>query len=130
MKKDELTRLFPLVIKFDKGLYHFIPLCVYFLIHGNTVVYVGKSENLRSRLLDHRLGTASTAKKQFSEVYYLPIKLELLADTERAFIKFCKGKLNLEWQTGSRIKYRPGMEPLRYPLTEKELAILRLLILL
>jgi hypothetical protein len=130
LHKDDLIRLFPLMRRLDRTSHAYVPPCVYFLVEKSEIVYVGKSENLRCRLNDHRIGSEHTSKKKFTEVFYIPIRLEILYDAERAFIKFVKAKLNCEWRSTSRIKYRKGMEPLGRPFTEKELAIIYLLILL
>ena len=130
MKKSDMLRFFPVSVKFEKKRFYVVPPCVYFLVHRGDVVYVGKSENLRCRLEDHRLGIGNTSKKGFSEAYYIPIREELIDVAEMAFIKFFRAKYNKQWRTGSWIKYRRGMEPLGKPYTDTEIAVLRTLILL
>ncbi|NSZ73897.1 GIY-YIG nuclease family protein [Agrobacterium tumefaciens] len=129
--KSDLLRLFPIAQKWTKVVpFRYTPLCVYFLLDRNEVVYVGQSHWLEYRVEEHRRGARSTSRKEFNGVYYIPIKEELIDAAEMAFIKFFRAKYNKQWRTGSWIKYRRGMEPLGKPYTDTEIAVLRTLILL
>lgn len=61
--------------------------CVYFLISFGTIVYVGQTTNLPTRVSDHRRGRKGTSKKLFNQVLYLPTEEQHLLKTESYFIK-------------------------------------------
>lgn len=69
----------------------FHPPCVYFLIRGNTVVYVGQSTTLLARISQHLQGPPT---KLFDRVVYLPIPKAELLRVESAFIAAIKPEYN------------------------------------
>lgn len=66
------------------------PPCVYFLLSGSDVVYVGQSVSLAARISTHR----SEGYKAFDRVYYLPVDRSQLNHTERAHISKFRPKYN------------------------------------
>lgn len=72
--------------------YNFIEkYCVYFLMDMDTVVYVGQSNCLPTRITTH-LGEG---KKIFTRVLYLPVPKQDMIRIESALIRFLKPKYNL-----------------------------------
>ena len=67
-----------------------LPPCVYFLIEGVEIVYVGQSVNVSARANQH------TQDKDFSKVLYLPTVKENLDKVERFFIERLQPKYNKE----------------------------------
>mgnify|MGYP003135932711 FL=1 len=67
-----------------------LPPCVYFLIEGVEIVYVGQSINVSARAYQH------TQDKDFSKVLYLPTVKENLDKVERFFIERLQPKYNKE----------------------------------
>ena len=67
-----------------------LPPCVYFLLEGIEIVYVGQSINVSARVSQH------TQDKDFSKVLYLPIVKENLDVVERFFIERLQPKYNKE----------------------------------
>lgn len=63
--------------------------CVYFLLRGSRVVYVGQSTNLTLRCRAHL-----NDEKDFDRVVYLHCPDEQLVAVERAFINFFRPELN------------------------------------
>jgi hypothetical protein len=63
--------------------------CVYFLLWGREVVYVGQSKDLHGRLCTHRRDN-----KLFDDVLYLPVTEHRLDEVERDLIKRLLPKLN------------------------------------
>jgi predicted GIY-YIG superfamily endonuclease len=76
--------------------------CVYFLINFGTVVYVGQSKNLPSRIAQHRQGSKHTPKKDFNRVVYLPVREEELNAAETRYIKKLQPKWNIS-QNGEEL---------------------------
>jgi len=71
---------------------HFFPICgVYFLIENNEVVYVGQSNDIESRIRNHRYENT----KQFSEVVYFRCKQNTLRYHEKKYIKLFLPKYNI-----------------------------------
>lgn len=64
------------------------PSGVYFLCHGNEVVYVGKSINVSARVGQH------IPEKEFDRAYYLPVPPTNLDEVEGNFIVTLKPKYN------------------------------------
>lgn len=64
------------------------PPCVYFLIHNRTIIYIGKTVNLLSRIGSH------VNDKTFNEIYYLPVPESRLDEVEQAFIRVLQPKRN------------------------------------
>lgn len=62
---------------------------IYFLIKEESVVYIGQSGNLLSRVGAHR------GNKDFDKVLYFNHPAELLNSTEAALIRFLKPKYNI-----------------------------------
>lgn len=50
-----------------------IPPCVYFLIKGLSVVYVGQTRSLSGRVYSHQYGDSSTEVKDFDSVRYFEV---------------------------------------------------------
>ena len=70
--------------------WHFPP-CVYFLVHGNELVYIGQALHLPKRLFEHqRMG------KVFDQVYFLEVPKSELNKIERMFIREIETKYNKE----------------------------------
>lgn len=65
---------------------------VYFLWHGDEVVYVGKAVNLLRRIAQH------LADKTFDHYSYIECALEDLDSIERRAIMALKPRLNREWR--------------------------------
>lgn len=63
---------------------------VYFLIHGEEVVYVGQSLSVASRVHDH----VSKKEKVFDRAVYLPVPPSDLSQVERAFIRVLRPRYN------------------------------------
>lgn len=63
---------------------------VYFLLNGDEVVYVGKTENLDGRIRAHERSNG----KLFNSVWFRETPPELLAAVERAFIQQIGPKYN------------------------------------
>jgi hypothetical protein len=63
--------------------------CIYFLINGDEIVYVGQSSSLQSRLESHR-----SDKKEFDRVLFLPTPSSFLSSLEMALIRALKPKYN------------------------------------
>ncbi len=77
-----------------------IPPCIYFLIDGSEVVYVGQTVNLSSRTSTHYLGDACyTDPKIFDRVIYLPMHNsteDWRIEIERQLVYYFKPKYNGE----------------------------------
>lgn len=70
--------------------WHFPP-CVYFLCHGNELVYIGQALHLPKRLFEHmQMG------KIFDQVYFLEVPKSELDKVEQMFIREIKTKYNKE----------------------------------
>ncbi len=67
----------------------YVPPCVYFLIGGDTVLYVGQSRNLPSRLIQHRQDG-----KSWERVLFMPVLIENLNRVENEWIKMLQPCLN------------------------------------
>lgn len=65
------------------------PPCVYFLVLGVEIVYVGQSRNLPARLAQHR-----EDGKRWERVFYLPAPAECLLQVESQWIKVLQPPLN------------------------------------
>lgn len=77
--------------------------CVYFLLAGDRIVYVGQTNLLAQRLAQHLNGGSSNGKrtepKSFEDVVYLPMPDKKVAmQVEYAFIKFIRPILNGEFE--------------------------------
>lgn len=68
--------------------------CVYFLVKGDRVVYVGSSINPKKRVEQHRTGCGAAVKKEFDSAVFLPVPLEEMLETERTFIAMLNPPLN------------------------------------
>jgi len=66
------------------------PPCVYFLLDGIEIVYVGQSVNVSARTVQH------TQHKDFNKVLYMPTVKENLDKVERFFIERLQPKYNRE----------------------------------
>jgi hypothetical protein len=66
-----------------------VPPCVYFLVKGDEVVYIGQSVDVCGRITAHR-----ASDKEFDRVFYVPFRSELLCMLEGALIRALKPKLN------------------------------------
>ena len=66
------------------------PPCVYFLLEGIEIVYVGQSINVSARVNQH------TQDKDFNKVLYMPVVKENLDKVERFFIERLQPKYNKE----------------------------------
>lgn len=66
--------------------------CVYFLISGGEIVYVGQSIYLPARIATH----ASEEKKQFDRVLYMPVDQSLLNETEQHYIQLLRPVYNCQ----------------------------------
>jgi hypothetical protein len=62
--------------------------CVYFLLRAGTVVYVGQSNSIHSRISQHR------TDKEFDRVLYMPVPAEELDIVEDRFISALKPPYN------------------------------------
>jgi hypothetical protein len=62
--------------------------CVYFLVQGAEVVYIGQSVNIGSRIHSH------LKDKRFDSVYYVRVHRESLDEFEGALIRALKPCLN------------------------------------
>jgi len=65
------------------------PPCIYFLLDGLEVIYVGQSINLLSRIVGHRRD-----KKEFDRILYLPVAQADLNKIEQSWIRKLKPRLN------------------------------------
>jgi len=75
--------------------------CVYFLIDGDRVVYVGKSAKLVTRLVEHM------QDKRFDRVLYLRQPKSDLSRVESALIRYLKPRYNvLEVSSGDATENR------------------------
>jgi hypothetical protein len=72
------------------------PTCVYFLVKGSEVVYIGQSISMLSRAESHK----KNPEKDFDEIFCLPIREAYLNEVEGAFIRHFKPKLNGRSKTG------------------------------
>jgi hypothetical protein len=83
----------PMRIRRFPGLREFFPTeyppCVYFLIKGGCVVYVGQTVNLPSRIARHR-----ETNKVFDRTLFLPVPQSNLDEVERALIATLDPMLN------------------------------------
>ena len=66
-----------------------VPPCIYFLVAGGCIVYVGQSTNLPARLVDHRL-----YEKNWDRVLWLPVPYGQMNVTEQWWIMHLKPPLN------------------------------------
>lgn len=64
--------------------------CVYFLVCGNEIIYVGQTKALPARTVSHDKGHKGTPRKEFDRVLYLLVPEEKLDEVEDYFIKLCK----------------------------------------
>jgi len=71
---------------------------IYFLIDGDSVVYVGQATNVYSRIAYH-------SDKKFSHYAFVPCDSEALNKIESLYIHYLRPKLNGEYLDGS--KYAP-----------------------
>ncbi len=62
--------------------------CVYFLLDGDDVVYVGQSVSLQTRIISHK------KDKKFDRVVYISCDRERLDEVEGTFIRALKPKFN------------------------------------
>lgn len=63
--------------------------CVYFLLRGRVVVYVGQSVQLLRRIISHQ------ADKEFDRVLFIVVPATQLSEIERKFIKLLKPEYNV-----------------------------------
>jgi hypothetical protein len=63
--------------------------CVYFLVRGGNVVYVGQTVSIEARMAAHR------ASKEFDNAFYLNVPESILLEVETAFIKSLRPELNV-----------------------------------
>lgn len=63
--------------------------CVYFLVHNNKVVYVGKTSNGKFRINQHK------EEKTFDKIYIIKCKKNELLETEDYYMMKYKPKYNL-----------------------------------
>ena len=82
---EELRPMFQELSEYSLGQF---PPCVYFLVRDASVVYVGQSTSLPSRIAHH------LTNKDFNFVYYMPVIREKLTYVESAFIKYFKPEYN------------------------------------
>lgn len=64
--------------------------CIYFLIHGNSIVYVGQSVQVLNRIHIHILDG-----KLFDHVTILPISKHIMTDVEQGYIYNINPRLNI-----------------------------------
>lgn len=95
--------------KFDLGPIHRI----YFLIKDGAIVYVGKSNNLPSRIGTHK------KEKDFDAVRYLDVELKDQDDLEIALIKAIRPPLNLQSKSLKEISASEKSLIGRYMLEEE-----------
>jgi len=58
---------------------------VYFLIKDGICVYVGSSENIHARVIEHRKSEGKTS--DFDEYAFVPCQIETMRDMERKYIR-------------------------------------------
>lgn len=68
--------------------FNFRESCVYFLIDGPEVVYIGQTGNLGMRMFTH------VKNKAFDQVVYMPCHKEILDEIEAEFIRLFTPKYN------------------------------------
>ena len=79
----------------------FIPCCgIYFLINGDSIVYVGQSVNVPSRVSSHYLDAA----KDFNKFCYIPCNKEHLDAIESLYIHMFKPSLNGRGSEATKVK--------------------------
>jgi excinuclease UvrABC nuclease subunit len=78
-----------------------VPSCVYFLIHLNTVVYVGQTRSLHVRTKQH-----FDSGKIYDQVYFLPVPSHQLLRVEKYFIQTLKPKYNLQCTNDHHISHK------------------------
>ena len=67
--------------------------CVYFLMEGESCVYVGQTTNLPCRLQGH----LADNEKRFDAVYYLEVTGGKLNGKEKEIIRSLKPEYNKQW---------------------------------
>lgn len=67
---------------------------VYFLFDGDELVYVGQSNHVPARLLDHELGVHGNPEKRWNRVAVLRFPADTLDEKERMFIARLRPKYN------------------------------------
>ena len=77
--------------------YEELPSCVYFLLKGCEVVYIGQSTALPRRIQVHQGKGNAHQYKDFDEVFFIPCpEVSLRKGVEAEFIKYFKPKYNGE----------------------------------
>lgn len=76
--------------------------CVYFLLQGTEVVYVGQSKCLPSRVEQHRRGDAQNGPKVFDKVVFFPVEESQLNFVEKFYIRQLKPFYNVASNDRSR----------------------------
>lgn len=77
---------------------------IYFLVSQGRVIYVGKAENVKTRLYNHKKTIKGVP---FDSVYVVKVLYEYLVPIERKFIQFYKCPLNSQGRKGAEC---PGWE--------------------
>tara|TARA_R100001530_G_scaffold77590_1_gene54316 strand:+ start:73 stop:732 length:660 start_codon:yes stop_codon:yes gene_type:complete len=92
--KPKYSNDIPIEISMIKDLYY-VPdtvlqsgTCIYFLCNYGKVVYVGKAENIHSRLIEH------SKNKAFDSVYYIRVSANRMDKVETALIAQLQPKYN------------------------------------
>lgn len=71
---------------------------VYFLLKGESVVYVGSSVEPTKRVKQHTVGCKNTKRKDFDSVIYLPVILDELLNREKTFVVLLNPPDNSVWK--------------------------------
>ena len=79
--------------------FQMIPPCVYFLMRGRAVVYVGKTRSLYRRVEDHWYGNGSTPVKDFDSFSYIEVESEKQDFVEARFILLLQPSYNKQLHT-------------------------------
>ena len=72
--------------------YNEVPPCIYFLVNGKKIVYVGQSVKLTSRFRGHK-------EKKFNRIFYIPCSPDKLDELERYYINKFLPKYNSDMAT-------------------------------
>src|SRR5690606_17026832 len=67
------------------------PPCVYFLIRGGEIIYIGQTTNLIKRIKNH---SENSEKRGFEDVYYVPMERDSLSVFESLYIAKFRPLLN------------------------------------
>jgi len=89
------------------------PTCVYFLVRGNKVVYVGQSVSLSGRLAQH-----VAMGKKFDQVFYLPWPKASLCQMETKLIKALVPEYNKESIAAKERQHRDQGNPPTATITD------------